>query len=1184
MRHFIFLLMMFFVSQALAQTKQVLFDRISVDEGLPEGNVVDFLQDSSGYMWVASYEGLYLHDGNKLSPVNQGANNTSLTTTRISNLDLDYNGDIWVGTYTGLNRIDSKTGVITQYLNIGAKKPLPGNRIFDIYTDSDNTVWINTDKGPARYNRSTDSFEAFKIPFETFVYCFYEVGGRLLLGTGKGLYAIDKQSLFSVPVLDSTAQRAVGKVVNIYKDDAAEILLCTTKGLWKYNDNKTTISRPEFMSEEYGDIYVKHIVQDVKGNYWISTYDNLIHIYTNANKVEVLNKDNSSSKSILSKVIHVFFEDNSGNIWIGTDLGVNKINVLSNNFKFYQLFPKLERNDYKNHIQRIHQLPDGSMFYYTYRYLYYAKEVGDTFTIVNNAPPVFVDNIYTMPNGEVWLCYTVPASGVWRYIPATRSLEQVHISKEVDNASIYELDVDIDSPWIYWIAGDNGMTKYNSRTKKAKLLNFKSSVSRPYPNIKRFLQSKSGYIYMSAGSVLIAYDKRSGKLIEHPEKGNRSNNLYGIRDLLQTSDGIIWIACETGLAKYNEVTGELKLYTTQNGLRGGDIIYTFLLDDNDKIWMTTFNHIICLDPITEKFSYYSQSDGVNTSFNRWSSCKLNDGSLAFGGTNGLVLFHPDSIKYSSHKPNVVINAIKVNSLPYESEIIPERQKQVNISYADKVVSFEFKALEYTDVTRNDYAYKLEGFNDDWVYSGNENKATYTNLEPGEYTFSVKATNYNGVWNDNVASIQLIVAPMFWQEWWFRLIVLILVVALAYYIWKSNREKNSFKQQKEIAEQNDHYKTQFLSNVSHEIRTPLNAIIGLNKLLLDTPLTTQQHKYVHAAAQSSESLFTLINDLLDQAKIESGKFKFVERPFKPREVIQQVHDTFLHKASEKRLTLNLSIANDLPNTLLGDAVRLHQVLSNLVSNAIKFTDEGSVNIKTSATILNEHRVQVCFIVEDTGIGMEVEKLDKIFDSFHQLDHDAAQNNIGTGLGLSICKQLVEQQGGNITVESTRGKGSVFTCCIPYTMSEDQVKPAEVSNRPFVKLSGLKILLVEDTPFNQLLAVEILKKNIDSVTVLVAENGKEALDLLETHKDFDIILMDVKMPVMNGYETSEAIRAQKERYYKTVPIIAFTANAVPEQLDKCRQAGMNDWITKPVDDKLLIQKIAHLTQTLNNDEPR
>ena len=216
-------------------------------------------------------------------------------------------------------------------------------------------------------------------------------------------------------------------------------------------------------------------------------------------------------------------------------------------------------------------------------------------------------------------------------------------------------------------------------------------------------------------------------------------------------------------------------------------------------------------------------------------------------------------------PTVVFSKIEVNNQAYSKDTLPEYQQSIIMSYNDKVISFEFNALEYAPGSRNEYAYKMEGFDNDWTYSGTGNKATYTNLEPGTYRFLVKASNYQGFWGENVNSISVTVKPIYWQQWWFRSLIIFAALALLYYLWRSNKNRQKLKQEKELAIQNDRYKTRFLSNVSHEIRTPLNAIIGLNKLLLDTPLTAQQHKYAHAASQSSESLLTLINDLLDQAK-------------------------------------------------------------------------------------------------------------------------------------------------------------------------------------------------------------------------------------------------------------------------------------------------------------------------------
>jgi signal transduction histidine kinase/ligand-binding sensor domain-containing protein/CheY-like chemotaxis protein len=1162
--------------QVSGQKKLVQFDHLGVREGLPDGFITDITQDSKGYIWIGSYEGLYKYDGTNVIAADLGAANTSLTTNRIFDIEEDADSNLWIGTYIGLNKIEARTGKITRYVNIGSgKKIIPGNLVEHVFTDADNDIWIDTDGGIAKYSRSTDSFTMLDHAGLSFYsYCFFEDDDKTLwLGTNKGILFIDKIKLNVTTLPDTTLFAQTGRVVYIYKDRQQRIWLCTDRGLWLFDPKSKQVSRPDdIIPPGYRQLYIKRILQDVNNNYWLVANDSLLFLNTQVKKVTSFTREKDNPHSLSSNAVKVLYEDNNGNVWIGTNVDVNKINLAIRKFEFYQLFPGEEYNDLGNRVQRVHQRPDGSMFYYNHSELYYSKAPGQPLVQVKIPYKSFLEFFYNNPGGDLWVCFAASGKGVWKYVPGKNELQQVPISKEIDNMAVFQVEMDRDTAGLYWLGTINGLYKYDARTHRAVRIPPRHSINVPYPIVRRFQQSRSGKIWMDAGIILVSYDKRTGEEKEYAHVPGDSNSPGArVRGIIEAPDGRLWISYETGLSCLDEETGKFTNYTTRNGLKGGNIVYSLESDQRGRIWFTTFNYITSLDPSTGKFRYFSAADGINTSFNRGSWCKMNDGRIAFGGANGIVIFHPDSIGQSTNRPAVVINAVNINNKPYQSAIVPEYLDKVTVSYADKVVSFDFKALEFTAGHLNQYAYKMEGFDKDWVYAGAENKATYTNLDPGTYKFVVKATNYQGMWSERMAGIELVVLPLFWQQWWFRLLALLLVVALGYILWKNNREKYKLVQEKELAERNDKYKTQFLSNVSHEIRTPLNAIIGLNKLLQDTPLDARQHKYVHAASQSSESLLTLINDLLDQAKIESGAFQFVNRPFQPAVVVQQVYDTFLYKAEEKGLAIHTHISDGVPDTVSGDAVRLHQVLSNLVSNAIKFTESGHVSIKLQCTMLTDSKATLDFEVTDTGVGIEQDMHDKIFDSFRQLEDEHARVQIGTGLGLSISKQLIEQQGGRINVSSNPGQGSSFMFSISYYVpgATEPVKKEETMKWQLP--ANLQVLLVEDTPFNQLLAVEILKRNIKDIKVVVAENGREALDILANSQDFDIVLMDVKMPVMNGYETCMAIRNMDAEYYKQLPVIALTANAVPAQLAKCREAGMNDWVTKPIDSNTLLQKI-------------
>jgi signal transduction histidine kinase len=388
------------------------------------------------------------------------------------------------------------------------------------------------------------------------------------------------------------------------------------------------------------------------------------------------------------------------------------------------------------------------------------------------------------------------------------------------------------------------------------------------------------------------------------------------------------------------------------------------------------------------------------------------------------------------------------------------------------------------------------------------------------------------------------------------------------------QNEAIQKQKQLIEEKSQFKEQFFANMSHEIRTPMTAIIGMSELIFDTPLNDKQTEYAKGIKYSSENLLAIINDILDYAKIEAGKFSFVNKPFHIRERLTRLNYIVRQLAEEKGIALTTTIDPGLPEQLIGDPLRLHQILLNLVSNAIKFTEKGGVSVNVMQTTANENSVTISFTVRDTGVGIAEEKLNFIFETFSRIEDEL--NVPGTGLGLFIARKLVEEQGGKMTVSSKLKEGTAFQFTLSFQRARTLV--IDEDDQESATLSGTKILLVEDTLFNQVVAEEILKKIIDNPQVIVAENGKIALDKLAEH-NVDIILMDIKMPVMDGYAASREIRLREG--LSSIPILAFTSNASPGESEKCKAAGMNDFITKPIESKKLKQKIAKLLVPKDHD---
>jgi PAS domain S-box-containing protein len=382
---------------------------------------------------------------------------------------------------------------------------------------------------------------------------------------------------------------------------------------------------------------------------------------------------------------------------------------------------------------------------------------------------------------------------------------------------------------------------------------------------------------------------------------------------------------------------------------------------------------------------------------------------------------------------------------------------------------------------------------------------------------------------------------------------------------------------QIAENAVKAKQQFLSNMSHEIRTPMNAIIGFTKVVLKTELSAKQKEYLMAIKMSGDALIVLINDILDLAKVDAGKMTFEETPFKINKSLSSMLHLFETKIQEKNLKLVSEYDDNIPEVLVGDPVRLHQIILNLVSNAVKFTNKGVITVSVHLMYEDDEKVIIEFAINDTGIGIAENKIDRIFENFQQASSGTSRLYGGTGLGLAIVKQLVESQGGSIRVKSKINEYSRFSFTLPFLKTKEDAALENEIMELDNKIKGIRVLVVEDMALNQLL----MKTVLDDFGFErdIAENGKIAIEKLKTNQ-YDIVLMDLQMPEMNGFEATEHIRKTLKL---TIPIIALTADVTTVDLAKCKAVGMNDYIAKPIDERVLYSKIVSFIQKPQNSTP-
>ncbi len=1077
----------------------------------------------------------------------------------------DSRGYIWIGTEDGgISRFDGKT-----FVNYSKHDGVGDNTINCLFEDKQGNIWIGTK------NNGVTQFNGYEF---------------LQFNNNEAVINIDK--IYS----DSTGNILVYSFPNLYKIDGENIVPAS-------GNNKETGIINFFRAG--GPKAVQTFV-DKQGNKWIATHTGIYTV-----KKQYVNLDNANDYRqpfILNpeqpeEPATTIMQDREGNIWIGTQFS-GLFMYYDGAFSNFNNLPGL-RNEY---ITAIKPIPNGFLIGTASG----LKQISrDNFTGKFNEVPLIIpgftsntriNNIYINPKG-FW--YAVDENNnIITYNGRYNVLNIPEISAGAAISCFTE-----DASGNIWVGTSNdGIYIYNKKV----ITHYTAADSLSSDVITSLYTDAQNNIWIGTKDAgALKYDGNAFIKFTYYDNGLISNNINNIG---QDTKGLIWFGSpDGGVCSYD---GEGFSFYTDNDVLSENDVSSITFDNKGSLWVGLsdgVDHLIFNPDSTITTKHFDAYDGFLGIKNTGNAIYADtSGQIWFGTVNGLFRYNPDEDIIAQTKPLLELRNIRLFFETadwgyYSDTLAGWYNLPVNLSlpHDQNHLTFDFSAIFFSVHEKITYQVKMEGFEDTWQDIATANSMTYSNLKPGKYTFSVKAKNADGVWSDAV-SYQFNIRKPFWATLLFQITcgILGLGIIILINVLRNKRLRQRAKQLEETvtqrtaeleqqkimaeasavrAERSEKAKEEFLANMSHEIRTPMNAIMGMTRLLLEKEPKSTQLKYLNAINQSSDNLLVIINDILDFSKIQAGKMELEAIPFMLSNLLHTLEEIMRFKSDEKNIAFKVIIDNNVPECVIGDQVRLNQILINLTGNAIKFTDNGHVIVRCSLSNIANNIATIAFAIEDTGVGIAADKIGSIFESFSQADVATTRKFGGTGLGLSISKRLTELSKGKIRVSSELGKGSIFKVEIPFEIGS-MVQTTTGDLQPEHHLNGItmpiKILLVEDNAFNQMVATDSIEGMFDKVVIDIAENGKIAIEKI-TNGEYDVVLMDVQMPIMDGYEASRTIRSMTDSKKSKIPIVAMTASVIKSEVDKCYESGMNDFIAKPFDSTELRNKIIrYATPQLNN----
>lgn len=1212
------------------------FKNYTIFDGLPSTSITCIEQDDKGFMWFGTRDGVSRFDGfNFLSFSHNSEDEMSLSHNQIQSIYLDSQGELWVGTKKGLNRYIEGVGFEKYYRDENDPFSLAGNIVLSICEDLENNLWIGTDNGLHKYDRVDKKFERYfhnvndtNSLRSNFIKKIYpDSKGALWMITGRGVEKYhNKKRMFEHYILEDIDKNTDLKDVNlagiIKEDSKGRIWAGDTNGLWLYNSNEKNFE--SFLGENniLEDIPVRALWEDGYGNMLIGAYTGLYINNFEKGKTKIIQHDKYDPYSISKNSIHSIFEDKEGNLWIGTWAG--GINYLDKNFNSFSHFSEISGLSYPVVSSFIEDESKNLWIGTEGGGLNYFDKSTGTFASFkydeNNKFSLSEDNIHDIvqdKNGNLWIATF--GGGLNFFNPNQKPAKFIHFKNDTtDSSSIssnYLFALFIDSKQRVWIGANDGVSMYNPETKE--FIRF-SQENQVYGQVTVIYENYLKDILVGTSTGLGIADLEKNIVIYEPlRKINKIVDEY-VLCIFQDNKSDYWIGTDgNGLVHVKNDFSSIVTYTKNQGLPN-DVVYGILPDNFGNLWLSTHSGLSKFNIDLKTFDNYDVHDGLQSNEFNFDAYSMNStGEFVFGGVNGFNMFYPSAIKKNDTSLPVVLTEFKINE---KAEQIGDENSSLTkpISETDEVVlnhnqslfSFEFIGLNYSRPDKNEYAYMLEGLNKEWLYIGNRREVTFTNIQPGDYIFKVKASNnVKNAWNGAVTSVKIKILPPPWRTWWAYLGYLFLGVLIGYLLWKYAQlrinDRNALRNEKLEREKDEEIyelKLRFFTNISHELRTPLTLIIGpLERLVSRSEDFKNSIKdEISSIHSNAQTLLRHVNNIMDFRKDEMGQLKLKAAK---GNIVKFCNETFIsfRQMAESR-NIKYTFKDNLEqNQVFFDRDKMEIVLYNLLSNAFKFTpDDGFISFSISPVYEADNKFKTISIsIKDSGYGIEEKHKALIFDRFFQIESIEGASN-GTGIGLALTKRLIELHHGTIRVESEINAGSEFILEIPIGkkhLKNDEIfkefrngeDVASYSQSSFINkkhTESVHIKKGKDKELNENLPILLIIEDNYDVRKFVVSCFEDEYDIKEasnggigyemaTELIPDLIISDVMMPEMDGISLCSKLKKDISTCH--IPIILLTARTSLIFKKDGLETGADDYINKPFTPSILQLKVRNIMES-------